>query len=82
MSSEKAKAAGITSVADLSEKALSPTLGSDLEFLSRPEWPALKSAYGLSFRAEKSYSPTIAAILASSALAQTKSSIDAAVAVA
>ena len=33
-------------------------LGSDLEFLRRPEWTALKDAYGLSFAAEKSYNPT------------------------
>ncbi len=58
MSGEKARGAGIVSIADLSEKAASLTLGSDLEFLSRPEWQALKSTYGLGFRAEKSYSPT------------------------
>jgi osmoprotectant transport system permease protein len=33
-------------------------LGSDLEFLSRPEWAALKGAYGLNFKAEKRYQPT------------------------
>ncbi len=26
------------------------TLGSDLEFLSRPEWTAVRGAYGLKFR--------------------------------
>ena len=34
------------------------TLGSDLEFLSRPEWTALKQAYGLAFGQEKSFKPT------------------------
>jgi hypothetical protein len=32
--------------------------GSDLEFLSRPEWTALRDAYGLGFRAQRSYTPT------------------------
>lgn len=58
MSAETAKARGIASISDLTAKAPLLVLGSDLEFLSRPEWSALKSAYGLSFRAEHSYSPT------------------------
>jgi osmoprotectant transport system permease protein len=33
-------------------------LGSDLEFLSRPEWKALEGAYGLRFRKQTSYQPT------------------------
>jgi osmoprotectant transport system permease protein len=52
------RAAGIATIADLSPVAPRLTLGSDLEFLSRPEWAALKSAYGLAFAAEKSFSPT------------------------
>jgi len=34
------------------------TLGSDLEFLSRPEWKAVEAAYGLRFKAQRSYQPT------------------------
>ena len=34
------------------------TLGSDLEFLSRPEWTALRTAYGLKFARETAYQPT------------------------
>ena len=34
------------------------SLGSDLEFLGRPEWAALKKAYGLAFAEEKSFNPT------------------------
>jgi osmoprotectant transport system permease protein len=49
---------GITSIADLAPHAPQLTLGSDLEFLSRPEWRALQSAYGLRFKAERSYQPT------------------------
>ncbi len=32
--------------------------GADLEFLSRPEWTALRKAYGLGFGAMTSYQPT------------------------
>jgi osmoprotectant transport system permease protein len=55
---DQAKALGITTIADLSNQAPSLRLGSDLEFLSRPEWAALKSAYGLNFKSQKSYTPT------------------------
>ena len=58
MASNKAKTADIASLSDLAVKAPELTLGSDLEFLSRPEWGALKRAYGFAFRGEKSYSPT------------------------
>ena len=58
MAGDKARADGVVSIADLAAKAPELTLGSDLEFLSRPEWLVLKSAYGLAFREEKSYSPT------------------------
>jgi osmoprotectant transport system permease protein len=49
---------GIASIADLASHAPQLNFGSDLEFLSRPEWRALQSAYGLQFRAERSYQPT------------------------
>ena len=58
MKADRAKALGVASIADLSAHAPDLTLGSDLEFLSRPEWAALKAAYGLNFRAARSYSPT------------------------
>jgi osmoprotectant transport system permease protein len=58
MDGQAAASGGITSIADLASKAPQLTLGSDLEFLSRPEWLALKTAYGLNFGGEKSYSPT------------------------
>ena len=52
------RAAGIATIADLAPLAPRLTLGSDLEFLSRPEWSALKTAYGLAFAQEKSFNPT------------------------
>ncbi len=58
MAGDKARAEAIVSLDDLGAHSPELTLGSDLEFLSRPEWPALKSAYGLAFRKEISYSPT------------------------
>lgn len=49
---------GIRSLADLA--AASPTLrlGSDLEFLERPEWAAVRRAYPMRFAAATPYSPT------------------------
>jgi osmoprotectant transport system permease protein len=58
MRADRAKALGVASIADLAARAASLTLGSDLEFLSRPEWASLSGAYGLRFRAERRYQPT------------------------
>jgi osmoprotectant transport system permease protein len=52
------RAAGVATISDLAAIAPRLTLGSDLEFLSRPEWTALKKAYGLAFAQEKAFSPT------------------------
>jgi osmoprotectant transport system permease protein len=58
MKADRAKALGVATIADLAPRAPGLTLGGDLEFLSRPEWTALKSAYGLSFKTQKSFNPT------------------------
>jgi osmoprotectant transport system permease protein len=58
MRADRAKALGIASIADLAAKAPGLKLGSDLEFLSRPEWAAIRSAYGLTFARQTSYQPT------------------------
>jgi osmoprotectant transport system permease protein len=58
MKADKAKALGIADIASLAAHTPSLALGSDLEFLSRPEWRALRDAYGLKFRSERSYNPT------------------------
>ena len=58
MKSDRAAALGIGSIADLAPHAPDLTLGADLEFLSRPEWAAIRDAYGLRFKAQKSYNPT------------------------
>jgi osmoprotectant transport system permease protein len=43
---------------DLAAHAGDLTLGSDLEFLSRPEWASVRDAYGLRFRKQAQYQPT------------------------
>ncbi|CAN5247288.1 glycine betaine ABC transporter substrate-binding protein [soil metagenome] len=48
----------VTSLADLGPHAPELSLGSDLEFLSRPEWKALSSTYSLKFRSERRFQPT------------------------
>jgi osmoprotectant transport system permease protein len=58
MRPDRAKALGIASIADLAREAPRLTLGSDLEFLSRPEWKAVEAAYGLRFSTQRSYQPT------------------------
>jgi osmoprotectant transport system permease protein len=49
---------GITTIGELAPLTPRLRLGSDLEFLSRPEWKALKRTYRLNFAEEKSYNPT------------------------
>ena len=58
MRADRAKTVRIASIADLAAHAGDLTLGSDLEFLSRPEWAAIRDAYGLKFRKQTSYQPT------------------------
>jgi osmoprotectant transport system permease protein len=58
MRAGRAKALGIASIADLAARSTSLRLGSDLEFLSRPEWAAIRDAYGLRFARQTSYQPT------------------------
>jgi osmoprotectant transport system permease protein len=58
MRRDRAAALGVRTIADLAPLTPRLTLGSDLEFLSRPEWAALKRAYGLAFQQEKSFNPT------------------------
>ena len=58
MRRDRAKALGIGSIADLAREAPRLTMGADLEFLSRPEWRAVQTAYGIRFKTERSYQPT------------------------
>jgi osmoprotectant transport system permease protein len=58
MKGEAARAKGIASLDDLSRAAGGLRLGADLEFLDRPEWAAVRRAYGLRFAAATPYAPT------------------------
>lgn len=58
MRADRADALGITSLADLARQAPRLALGSDIEFLSRPEWKAVDTAYDFNFRSERSFQPT------------------------
>ncbi|MEO7026042.1 MAG: glycine betaine ABC transporter substrate-binding protein, partial [Caulobacteraceae bacterium] len=54
----RAAALGVRTLADLAAEASRLTLGTDIEFPSRPEWRAVRGAYGLQFRDMRSYQPT------------------------
>lgn len=58
MQRDVARRQGIASLDDLVKAAPGLTLGSDLEFLERPEWAAVKRAYPLLFAKTTPYSPT------------------------
>jgi osmoprotectant transport system permease protein len=58
MKRDKADALAISSIADLAPHAPDMKIGGDYEFFARPEWAALKSAYGLRFAAQKQFQST------------------------
>jgi osmoprotectant transport system permease protein len=58
MRGDDARKRGIESIADLAPQAAQLNLATDVEFLERPEWRAVKSAYGLNFRSAHPYQPT------------------------
>lgn len=53
----RAEQLGIRSIADLAARAPTMSIAGDYEFFSRPEWAALRRAYGLSFRAQRQMQP-------------------------
>ena len=57
MPRKRAEALGIRSVADLASRAPTMSIAADYEFFSRPEWAALRKAYGLAFRAQRQMQP-------------------------
>ena len=58
MKADAARRRNIATLADLAAQSPQLNLGSDLEFLERPEWAAVKRAYPLRFAAATPYSPT------------------------
>jgi osmoprotectant transport system permease protein len=57
MPRKRAEQLGIRTIADLAARAPSFSIAGDYEFFSRPEWVALRKAYGLSFRAQRQMQP-------------------------
>nr|WP_218625138.1 ABC transporter permease/substrate-binding protein [Sphingomonas sp. dw_22] len=58
MRGDDAKRRGIASIADLAPVAPTLNLATDVEFLERPEWAAVRRAYGLRFKSAHPYQPT------------------------
>jgi osmoprotectant transport system permease protein len=58
MRPDRAASLRIASLDNLAKQSPSLSLGSDLEFLSRPEWQSVKGAYSLDFKKMVSYQPT------------------------
>ena len=44
---------GLRTIGDLAAHAPRLAIGADVEFFARPEWPAVRDAYGLAFREER-----------------------------
>ena len=57
MSRKRADTLGIKSIDDLARHASTLTIAGDYEFFARPEWKALRTAYGLNFRAQREMQP-------------------------
>jgi osmoprotectant transport system permease protein len=53
MPKARAEALNIHSISDLADRAGAMSIAGDYEFFARPEWAALKKAYGLSFREQR-----------------------------
>ncbi|HEY2385528.1 MAG TPA: ABC transporter permease/substrate-binding protein [Candidatus Binatia bacterium] len=53
------RAGAIRRISDLTARAPSLTIASDYEFFGRPEWTAVRRAYGLRFAAERSMDPSL-----------------------
>jgi osmoprotectant transport system permease protein len=53
MSRKRADELGIRSIADLARHAPQLSIAGDYEFFARPEWQALKAAYGLTFKSQR-----------------------------
>lgn len=59
MRRDRAAERGVTSIADLAAFAPAMRIGGDYEFFGRPEWQAIRRAYGLSFKARDSFDSTL-----------------------
>ncbi len=55
---EDAADRGLATLDDLARYSSTFSFGTDLEFLERPEWDMVKSAYPMRFKEERSFNPT------------------------
>ncbi len=58
MREDRAAALGIATLDDLARAAPQLTVGGDPEFFERPEWIAVRNAYGFRFEGQRNFSPT------------------------
>lgn len=58
MRGDDARRRGIATLTDLAGQAPQLKLATDVEFLERPEWRAVRDAYGLRFKSARPYQPT------------------------
>jgi osmoprotectant transport system permease protein len=58
MRADRAAELGVASLADLAAVAPRLTVGGDPEFFERPEWIAVRDAYGLKFARSRNFAPT------------------------
>jgi glycine betaine/choline ABC-type transport system substrate-binding protein/ABC-type proline/glycine betaine transport system permease subunit len=58
MRQDRAAQLGVTSLDDLATVAPKLTVGGDPEFFERPEWLAVRDAYGLTFARSRNFAPT------------------------
>lgn len=58
MRGDRARELGVTSLTDLTSAAPRLTVGGDPEFFERPEWIAVRDAYGLRFARSRNFAPT------------------------
>ncbi len=59
MRRDHAEALGVGSIADLAHHASQLEIGGDYEFFARPEWEAVRDAYGLRFAGRRSFDSTL-----------------------
>ncbi|MBC2779117.1 ABC transporter permease/substrate-binding protein [Parasphingopyxis marina] len=55
---ETARRYGLETIDELAGVAPDFTMGTDIEFLNRPEWTSIRDAYGLAFASTQSFQPT------------------------
>ena len=58
MRREHAEQLGVATIADLAAHARGLAIGGDFEFFVRPEWEALRAAYGLEFASRREFEST------------------------